>query len=180
MERANKSIYFYIKKIILVFAVAIGGSLPFILWPETIRGIATVGYIGLAVSCFLTNATLFLPAGGIAFTVSASTVLNPLYCTIVGGMGTACGELISYYCGRIGKIIIEKTELFFKVQKYVNKYGILTVWLFAFLPFPIFDLVGITAGASKMPLSKYLISCVVGKTMKMMMYVFLVRKFLII
>lgn len=165
-------------KIVLAVAVAVTGSLPFLLWSEIIKKLALAGYIGLFVACFLTNATVFLPASGIAFTISASTVLNPLFCTIIGGVGTACGELISYYCGRVGKHVVENTPLFSRIQTYVQKYGVLTVWLFAFLPLPLFDLVGVTAGAGKMPLPKYIIPCMIGKVMKMMVYVFLVQRYL--
>ena len=140
--------------------------------------VAVAGYIGLFVACFLTNATVFLPASGIAFTISASTVLNPLFSTIIGGVGTACGELISYCCGRAGKNVVEDTPFLFRIQTYVQKYGVFTVWLFAFLPLPLFDLVGVTAGAGKMPLPKYIIPCMIGKVMKMMVYVFLVQRYL--
>ena len=178
LKKPTKMIAFHFLKIMLAVAVAVTGSLPFLLWPEIIKKLAVAGYMGLFVACFLTNATVFLPASGIAFTISASTVLNPLFCTIIGGVGTACGELISYCCGRAGKNVVEDTPFLFRIQTYVQKYGVFTVWLFAFLPLPLFDLVGVTAGAGKMPLPKYIIPCMIGKVMKMMVYVFLVQRYL--
>ncbi len=178
MRSRNKNIIFHLIKIASVFVVAGMGSLPFLLWPEAIKEMAVAGYIGLLAACFLTNATVFLPASGIAFTVTASMVLDPLNCTIIGGIGTACGELVGFYCGRLGKNAVDRGNLLYRIQKYVDKFGVLTVWLFAFSPFPMFDLVGIAAGAAKMPFLKFIIPCIVGKTMKMMVYVFLVQNYL--
>lgn len=178
MKENKNTTVSYLLKIMLALMVAVAGSLPFLIWPEAIKKIAVAGYIGLFIACFLTNATVLLPASGIAFTVSAAMALNPLYCTIIGGVGTACGELISYYCGRLGKSIVEKSNIFLKIQRFVDKYGALAVWLFAFLPLPVFDLVGIITGSAKMPLPKYMISCMIGKIMKMMVYVFIVQQYL--
>lgn len=112
-KKTAKIIAFRFLKIVLAVAVAVTGSLPFLLLPEIIKKLAVAGYIGLFVACFLTNATVFLPASGIAFTISASTVLNPLFSTIIGGVGTACGELISYCCGRAGKMLWKIHPFFF-------------------------------------------------------------------
>lgn len=178
MKEADKTLMARALKIMAAFAVAAAGSLPFLLWPETIKRLSAAGYIGLTAACFLTNATVFLPASGIAFTVSAASVLNPLWCAAAGGIGTALGELVGYYCGRIGKKAVEETQLLCRIRKFLDKYGIMAVLLFAFLPLPLFDLVGVTAGAARMPLPKYFLSCAAGKILKMMMYVFLVQNYL--
>lgn len=153
--------------------VAFVGSMSFIFFREEVKNMATLGYIGLLVACFLTNATIFLPASGIAFTVSASTVLNPFICCICGGLGTALGELIGYSCGRAGKHLVEENELYKKIQKYISKHGFLTVLIFAFLPFSVFDFVGVAAGAAKMHVTKYMMACIIGKVLKMFIYVIL-------
>ena len=43
--------------------------------------------------------------------------------------------------------------------------------LFAFLPLPLFDLVGLACGAAKMPLRRYIPACFVGKLLKMSCFV---------
>ena len=162
--------------ILLTILVALIGSVPFLIFRDEIQNVSAAGYLGLLGACFFTNATVFLPASGIAFTLSASTVLNPVMCCCMGGLGTALGELISFFCGRAGKRIVEKGQLLGKIELYFVKHGFVTVLLFAFLPFPIFDLVGVTAGASKMPIWKYFGACVIGKSLKMMLYVITIHK----
>lgn len=162
--------------VLLAVLVAIIGSVPFLIFRDEIQNVSAAGYLGLLGACFLTNATVFLPASGIAFTVSASTVLNPMLCCCIGGLGTALGELISFSCGRAGKRIVEKNQSFDRIKMYVVKHGFITVLVFAFLPLPIFDFVGVTAGASQMSVWKYLGACVIGKILKMILYVMVLHK----
>ena len=42
----------------------------------------------------------------------------------------------------------------------------MTVFIFAFLPLPVFDIVGIAAGVMRMNWGKYLLAAVLGKTLK--------------
>ena len=170
-EMVRKSLSF-----ILAILVAIIGSIPFLIFKDEIQDVSLAGYLGLLCACILTNATVFLPASGIAFTVSASTVLNPLICCCIGGLGTALGELMSFFCGRAGKQLVEKRQIFSKIKLYVEKQGFIMVLLFAFLPFPIFDFVGVTAGASQMSIFKYFSACVIGKILKMILYVIVIYK----
>lgn len=160
---------------ILAVLVALMGSMPFLIFRDEIQNVSAAGYLGLLGACFLTNATVFLPASGIAFTVSASTILNPFFCCCIGGLGTALGELVSFFCGRAGKQIVENRLIFNRIKKYVIKHGFITVLLFAFLPFPVFDFVGVTAGASQMSICKYFGACVIGKIFKMILYVMVVH-----
>ena len=162
--------------IAIMLLVVFLGSVPFLFFRDEVRNMAGLGYMGLMAACFLTNATIFLPASGIAFTVSAATVLNPYICCVCGGLGTAFGELISYSCGRVGKKLVEDNKLYRKMQGYISKRGFLTVLIFAFLPFPIFDFVGVAAGAGKMNVAKYTVACIIGKVLKMFVYVILANR----
>lgn len=164
--------------ILAAVGVAAAGSLPFLLFPEAIQKMAAAGYAGLMAACCLTNATVFLPASGIAFTLSASTALDPLLCCVAGGCGTACGELVGYFCGRSGKRLVTDRPLFSKIEHFLSRYGFFTVLAFAFLPIPAFDLVGVTAGAGNMPVYRYLSACIIGKVLKMIVYVFLFSRIL--
>lgn len=170
-EIVRKSLSF-----LLAVLVVLIGSMPFLIFRNEIQNVSEAGYLGLLGSCFLTNATVFLPASGIAFTVSASTVLNPMICCCIGGLGTALGELVSFVCGRAGKKIVENRQIFNKIKMYIVKHGFITVLLFAFLPFPIFDFIGVTAGASQMSMWKYFGACIIGKILKMILYVIVVHK----
>jgi len=48
----------------------------------------------------------------------------------------------------------------------MQRYGALTIFVLAIIPNPIFDLGGIIAGALRLPLCKFLVSCMAGKVIK--------------
>ncbi|MCJ7626574.1 MAG: VTT domain-containing protein, partial [Anaerolineaceae bacterium] len=50
------------------------------------------------------------------------------------------------------------------------KFGDLTILVLALIPNPLFDMAGITAGALKMPISRFLIWCCLGKILKMLVF----------
>ncbi len=167
-----------IGSILLVLLVAAAGALPYFLFRDQIQSMAGLGYIGLFVSCAFTNASVCLPASGIAFTIAAATVLNPLLCALIGGLGTSVGELVGYLLGRFGRRSIENMELFLKVEYWVNRCGYLAIFVLAFLPLPIFDLAGIAAGTAKIPPVGFFLVCTAGKILKMLLYVFLLSRYL--
>lgn len=177
MKQKNNVIH-KIGSILLVLLVAAVGALPYLLFRDQIQSIAGLGYIGLFVSCVLTNASVCLPASGIAFTLAAATALNPLLCALIGGLGTSVGELVGYLLGRFGRRNIENIELFSKIEYGITRYGYLAVFGLAFLPLPIFDLAGIAAGTVKLSPGKFFIVCTAGKISKMFLYVFILSRYL--
>lgn len=54
----------------------------------------------------------------------------------------------------------------------MQKYGDLTIVVLAFIPNPAFDIVGMMAGAMKIPLYRFLIFCFIGKLLKMLAFAF--------
>ena len=52
------------------------------------------------------------------------------------------------------------------IKRYMEKYGLLTIFFLSVIPNPVMDLAGISAGALKMPIWKFLLACFVGKIIK--------------
>lgn len=162
----------------LAILVLTAGTLPFLLFREQLQQLSAVGYIGLFLACLATNASVFLPANGIAFTVAASAALDPLLCAIVGGLGTACGEVVGYFIGRCGHAQIEDRQSFQRVAEALDRYGNWAIFILAFLPLPLFDLIGIAAGTAGLRLLRFFLVCCIGKIGKMLLYVFVIQHFL--
>ena len=81
--------------------------------------------------------------------------------------GGALGELSGYLAGFGGGAVVENTAAYARVQPWVQKWGGWAVLVLAAIPNPFFDLAGVAAGASKMPVWKFLIFCWFGQTIKM-------------
>lgn len=149
----------------IVFAVLV--SVPYIIYREQIQQMALVGYLGIIVVCAISNISILLPSSSTLIVVAAASSLNPMLCVLAGGLGTALGEQSSYICGRIGrKGFDDNSSTEKKVLKWLKKRDVFTVFVFAFLPLPIFDIVGIAAGVLKMNWLKYTAAAVLGKTLK--------------
>lgn len=154
--------------IIVGFVIGILFALPYLLFKEKIQEFSTLGYIGLFVSCFVSNLSILLPTSSTIIIIAASLTLNPFICIVVGGIGTAFGEQASYVCGLIGSSGFDISTNKGKeiTTKWFERNSFLTVLLFAFVPLPVFDIIGIIAGAKRMSWWKYTLAAVLGKVLK--------------
>lgn len=125
--------------------------------------------IGLVVLFFLSllsNATLLLPVPGLALTMLAATVADPLAVGLVAGSGQAIGEMTGYLAGYSGQELIDASPRYARLVSWMRRYGALTIFVLALIPNPIFDVAGVIAGALRMPWWLYLLSAGAGKIIK--------------
>jgi uncharacterized membrane protein YdjX (TVP38/TMEM64 family) len=134
---------------------------------------AIYGYPGIFVIAFLANATVLLPAPGIAVVFAMGSVFNPVAVGFAAGAGGSLGEISGYLAGFSGQAVIEQVDLYERLVLWMKRNGNLTVLLLAALPNPFFDLTGIAAGALKMPILRFFFWCWIGVTFKMMVFAFL-------
>jgi membrane protein YqaA with SNARE-associated domain len=145
-------------------------------WIYSIRDkaseLAAFGYPGIFIISMLANATVILPAPGVAVVFTMGGVFNPLIVGIVAGVGSALGELSGYLAGYSGQAVVERGGIYDKIQPYIKKYGAATIFVLAAIPNPFFDLGGIAAGALKMPVRTFLTWCILGKIVKMLVFAY--------
>ncbi len=133
---------------------------------------AEYGYPGIFIISFLANATVLLPAPGVAIIFAMGSVFNPLFVGLVAGAGATLGELSGYMAGFSGQGIVEHIHLYNRIEGWMQRYGALTIFLLAAIPNPFFDLAGMAAGALKMPIQKFLFWCLLGKIIKMLIFAY--------
>lgn len=133
---------------------------------------ATYGYPGIFIISILANATILLPAPGIAVVFAMGSVFNPFFVGIVAGAGAAIGEISGYVAGFSGQGVIENIKLYNRINSWMRSYGAFTILLLAAIPNPFFDLAGMAAGALKMPIQKFVFWCVIGKIIKMLIFAY--------
>jgi membrane protein YqaA with SNARE-associated domain len=132
------------------------------------------GYPGLFLLSILANATIILPAPGIAFTFGAGALkaLSPLWVGIVAGAGATLGELSGYMAGFSGQAVIENRQAYERFERWMKRYGPIAIVGLAFVPNPLFDLAGMMSGALKMPVHHFVFWCALGKIPKMILVAF--------
>jgi len=134
--------------------------------------LAKFGYPGIFIISVLANATVLLPAPGVAVVFAMGGIFNPLIVGIVAGVGGGIGELSGYMAGFSGQAVIERGGIYERIHPFMQKYGPATIFVLAAIPNPFFDLGGVAAGALKMPLRTFLIWCILGKILKMLTFAY--------
>ena len=130
------------------------------------------GYPGIFVVSFLGNATVILPAPSLALVFAMGGILNPLLVGLVAGPAEALGELTGYLAGYSGRAVVEEHKTYRRLSRWMQRNGALTVFILSVVPNPFFDLAGIAAGVLRYPLSRFLLFCWLGKSIKTTAFAF--------
>ena len=157
---------------VLVLLAVIGLSVFIFMIRTQARQLAVYGYPGIFLISILANATLLLPAPGVAFVFAMGSVFNPAAVALAAGAGATIGELSGYLAGFSGQTVVGRMHLYHRVHTWMQHYGAWTVLVLAAIPNPFFDLAGIAAGALKMPVWQFLIWCLLGKILKMLFFAY--------
>jgi len=161
----------YKKIIALVFIVLMSISI-IIFWDE-IKKLESYGYLGIFIISILGSATIVIPAPTILVTFVGGGIFNPFLVGIISAVGATIGELTGYLAGYSGRAIINKEEKLVKVEGWMKKYGLWTIFVLAVIPSPLFDLAGMVSGAGKIPVWKFLTVTLLGKTIKFLVIAFI-------
>lgn len=131
----------------------------------SMRQYALLAYLIVFAVTLLSSCTILFPAPGVAFVMAAASIWNPAIVAIVAAVGGSLGELTAYYAGYLGKKIMidEQMAAYRWAKSWMDRYGILAVFLFALIPMLLFDLVGIVAGALRLPVCKFYLACLAGR-----------------
>lgn len=134
--------------------------------------LAVFGYPGIFLIALLTNATVFLPAPGVAVVFAMGAVFNPILVGIAAGAGGALGEISGYLAGFSGQAVVENNQFYQRLLPWVERNGFLTILILAAIPNPTFDVAGVAAGILKMPIHKFLLAVLIGVTIKMILFAY--------
>ena len=157
---------------ILAIAVVIGITIYIYSIRDRVGEFAVYGYPGIFLIALMANATVFLPAPGVAVVFAMGSIFNPLGVALAAGAGAAIGELTGYLAGFGGQAIVEKGDTYNKISQWTEKYGGWTILVLAAIRNPFFDIAGIAAGIAKMPIWKFLLFCWIGQMIKMAMFAY--------
>ena len=135
---------------------------------EFLIGLAnTYGLIGVFLIGFLSSFTLFIPSPAFFVVFLLGSVISPLPLGIAAGLGSATGELTSYYAGYSVNFIAKKyRKKFMHIEKMFQKYKApVIIFVFSAAPLP-FDIVGIFCGTVRYPVKNFFLATLAGKLVK--------------
>lgn len=155
---------------VLALFVVIGITLYIFSIRDRVEEFAAYGYPGIFLIALLANATVLLPAPGVAVIYAMGAIFNPFGVALAAGTGGALGEISGYLAGFSGQAVIERMEIYDRVQPWVDKFGGWAILVLSAIPNPFFDIAGIAAGIAKMPLRTFLVFTWVGQLIKMFLF----------
>ena len=129
-------------------------------------GVAQVGYGGIALASFIASAGLVIPVPAVGAVCAGGVFLNPLFVGLIAGSCETVGELTGYFLGYTGREVVTRSRLYRRWEPWIQRRGWLPLFGLSLVPNPIFDIVGIAAGALHYPLWRFLPVVWVGKTLK--------------
>ncbi len=158
------------RKILAVAGVLliVGAILFVFLHGADLAALAGFGYPGVAILMFLSSSTIVLPAPGFAAVLLAGAVWNPILVGIAAGLGAATGELTGYALGAGGTVVLDLKEgkNWRRVHGWLEKHGLVAILVLALIPNPLFDVLGMVAGAAAFPLRRFWVTCAAGNSIK--------------
>jgi uncharacterized membrane protein YdjX (TVP38/TMEM64 family) len=158
-------------RIVVVLAV-IGITVYIYSIRDRVEEFTQYGYFGIFLVMLLANATVILPAPGVAVVFAMGSVFNPLGVALSAGIGGAIGETTGYLAGFSGQAVVENTKIYNNISPWIKKYGAWVILVLSAFPNPFFDMAGIAAGVAKIPLWQFLLACWVGQTIKMALFAY--------
>jgi len=160
-----KKHYLSLLGLLLVIAIITTAGILYFTNPDLLENLQGYGYAGAFVISVILNATLIIPVSNMAiiFSLGAAPALSPLFVGLAGGIGAGIGEMTGYIAGRSGRGLLAKNNLYTRVEKWVKRWGWIAVFVLSIFPF-FFDVVGIIAGAMRMPVWLFFLACWGGRT----------------
>jgi uncharacterized membrane protein YdjX (TVP38/TMEM64 family) len=171
-QTKSKIIWF---RYIILFAILIALSIALIYFLQylvdkldlPLDRFAALTYLIVFSIQLISNLALFPTGPPVATSIMivAATQWNPLLVALFASIGGCIGELSGYYVGYLGRKIplMQKTKFYVMVNRWMKRYGFWAIMILAFQPFIPFDIGGIIAGTSKMPLLKFMPALWIGK-----------------
>jgi uncharacterized membrane protein YdjX (TVP38/TMEM64 family) len=139
---------------------------------DRVEEFAAYGYPGIFLVALMANATIFLPAPGVAVVFAMGSIFNPIGVALAAGTGGALGELSGYLAGFSGQAVVERTDVYNRIHPWIEKYGGWAILVLSAIPNPFFDIAGVAAGMAKMKFWRFLLFCWVGQIIKMALFAY--------
>jgi uncharacterized membrane protein YdjX (TVP38/TMEM64 family) len=153
---------------VTVVAVVLGLGYLALRFAPKLAALASYGYFGIFALMIVSGGSVFFPVPGMASVLLAGALWNPLLVGVAAGLGNSIGEVTGYIAGRSGRTLINADErpFFQRADRFLRRYGFPALVVFAAIPNPVFDVVGIAAGCLGYSLKRFWLAVAIGNTIK--------------
>ncbi|MBA7668877.1 hypothetical protein ES703_76994 [subsurface metagenome] len=160
--------------------LTVGVALAVIFYWEEVQALGAYGYLGAFLIGVFGGATYIAPVPMTPVVFVLGTVVRPSFAPYLGpvfigaaaGLGETIGALTIYMTGYGGGAAIASSKhakvqaVYSRLSRWMKRRGSLVLFIFSSVVNPFFYPIAITAGATRFGLKKYIIICLIGKTIK--------------
>jgi len=150
-------------------------------------------YLGLFFTAILAGSPIPIPTPCMALTLALGSKFEPVVIGLIAGLGAAIGSMMVYFSARTGrhflpslnisdpanKVYTSRVGKFLQrikipsILKFVNKRGIVGVFLFSIFPNPLLMPILFTLGINRVGAWKVAIACLLGHSVLFLALAFL-------
>ncbi len=148
-------------------------ALAFFYFSTDISNLKSYGYVGLFLINVIGAASILFPSpaaasvfGGGALLANFMCITDFIWVGMIAGLGEAVGEFSGYAAGYGGRIVVENRPEYKRIHRWMDSHGTITMFLMSIFPNPLFDVVGVAAGAVQMPMKRFFVAVLAGKVIK--------------
>ena len=154
---------------IALLVVATGASLAAIPFASQIRAFPGPAYVVLFVLSIQSGALFMVPGFGwaaiAAYAVAFGDIWGPV---LIGTTGQVIGEMVSYLLGATSSPWIRRQRAYRRVERWIQRWGLMAVLVISAVPNPLFDIAGAIAGAAGLGWRRFFVAAWVGRLLKNM------------
>ena len=129
-----------------------------------------ISYPTIFLLSFLGSGGMIVPVPSLAAVCTGTAILgmSPLPVALVAATAECLGEIIGYVIGYTGGSLIQKNRVFATAHRWMERWGGVTLFLFAVIPNPFFDIAGLAAGALRYSVRRFLLVVWTAKIIKIL------------
>ena len=135
------------------------------IYRDRVAELSNYGYLGAFLISLICCATFILPVPGMLLIFPLGAVFQPVLVGLAAAMGGTIGEITGYTLGHSGHRLMPSKKIYVKAEKWMKKWGTMTIFIFALVPPLPIDIVVMVAGTLRFPIWKLLLACLFGKTL---------------
>lgn len=155
--------YFSVAVLILSFSL----SIALFLFRDYFRQLQSLGLIGIFLINFVSGASFFVSGPAFLTVIAGGSIYPPLLVALVSSLGASFGDMVSFFFGHSGRNLALhnlKKKFWFRVFEDIFKaYETIIILVFAIIPNPFFDGVGLFAGIFGMNPVKFFVIMLTGR-----------------
>ena len=171
------------KKAFFVFILILSLILSFGLFffKDYLKDLQSLGLLGIFLINFFSSATFFISGPAFLTVIAGGFIYPPLLVALVSSLGASFGDMVSFFFGHSGRKLalhnLRKKIWFTVFEDLFRAYETIIIFLFAIVPNPFFDAVGLFAGIFGMNYFKFFIIMFIGRFARFILLAFLGNSF---